>query len=104
MLRWKYSAGWSLDDLSTAVSMSDNYALKEDEKRPFINVAASAASKTLTRGLGDGETALVTNVGGTNALTLKNVSGDTGTSLAAGKCAIVIGSGTADASTVLVLN
>lgn len=104
MLKMKFTDGWSLDDLAAKLSFSANYELKEDEKRPFISFVCSAASKTLTLGLGDGETAFVTNVGGTNAVTVKNVVGDTGTSVAAGKCAIVIGSPTADASKVYVLN
>ena len=103
-MKWKNTDGWSLGDLNTAITTSANYELSADERRPFINVVASAASKTVTLGLGEGETAIVANVGGTNAFTLKNVSGDTGTSVAAGKCALVVGSATANASGVYVLN
>lgn len=103
-MQWKQTAGWSLNDMQANLSISDSYELKEEERRPFINFVCSAASKTLTLGLSDGETAIVTNIGGTNAVTVKNISGDTGTSVAAGKCAIVIGSTTADASKVYVLN
>lgn len=104
MKKWRYSDGWDLSDLSTNLTISDSTALTEEQKRPFVNVTASAASKVVTLGLGNGQTALVTNIGGTNAVTVKNVSGDTGTSVAAGKCAIVIASTTANGSTVAVLN
>ena len=46
----------------------------------------------------------VANIGGTNAVTVKAISGDTGTSVAAGKVAIVIASSTANASKIYVLN
>ena len=89
----------------TTVSKSANYALADAEKEALvIGCTMSAASKTLTLGLAAGQVAFVINEGGTNAFTVKNVSGDTGTSLAAGKVALVVGSATANASTVLVLN
>lgn len=103
-MKWHRTGGWELFDMETAISVSDSYELKADEQRPFINIVVSAASKTITLGLPVGATAIVTNVGGTNAFTLKNVSGDTGTSVAAGKVALVVASQTADASTVKVLN
>lgn len=87
-----------------AVSMTVDYALKAAEKKQNITITCSAASKTVTLGLADGETCFITNVGGTNAITVKNVAGDTGTSLAAGKVAYVIASTTADSSVVKVLN
>ena len=46
----------------------------------------------------------VANIGGTNAVTVKAISGDTGTSVGAGKVAIVIASTTANASKIYVLN
>ena len=104
MLKMKHTDGWGLSDLSANLTLSDSAELTEDQKRPCINFSCSAASKVLTLGLADGQTALVTNIGGTNAVTVKNVSGDTGTSVAAGKCAIVIASTTADGSKVYVLN
>ena len=79
-----------------AISMTVDYALKASERKAHITVTCSAASKTVTLGLGNGDACFITNVGGTNAITVKNVSGDTGTSLAAGKVAYVIGSKTAD--------
>ena len=104
MKKWRFADGWDLSDLSTNLTISDSAELTEEQKLPFVNVTASAASKTVTLGLKDGQTVLVTNTGGTNAFTLKNVSGDTGTSVAAGKCAIVVASTTADGSVVAVLN
>lgn len=103
-LKWKNSAGWDLADFAVNLTISANAELTEEQKRPYINVTASAASKTLTLGLKDGQTAIVTNTGGTNAFTLKNVSGDTGTSVAAGKVAIIVASTTANGSVVAVLN
>lgn len=103
-MKWHRTGGWELFDMETAISVSDSYKLTAEEQRPFINIVVSAASKTITLDPPVGATAIVTNVGGTNAFTLKNVSGDTGTSLAAGKVALVVASQTADASTVKVLN
>lgn len=104
MKKWRYSDGWDLSDLSTNLTISANASLTDEQKKPFVNVTASAASKVLTLGLGNGQTCFVTNTGGTNAFTVKNVSGDTGTSVAAGKVAIVVGSTTANGSVVAVLN
>ena len=103
-MRWKNTDGWNLSDLSANITMSDSYALTADEKRPFVAFTCSAASKVLTLGLANGQAAIIINTGGTNAVTVKNVSGDTGTSVAAGKCAIVIASTAANGSTVAVLN
>ena len=55
-------------------------------------------------GLEPGDFMVVANIGGTNAVTVKAISGDTGTSVAAGKVALCIGSGTANASKIYVLN
>lgn len=100
-MRWHQTDGFSLHDFSAVLSISDSYALADDEKRPFVSVTCSAASKVLTMGLNPGEQCLVTNVGGTNAITVKNISGDTGTSVGTGKVALVIG-GTSTADTVVV--
>ena len=103
-MRFTFTNGFQNGDFAKSITISDDYELKADEKGLFLAVAASAASKTLTLDLEDGDQMIVTNIGGTNAVTIKNVSGDTGTSLAKGKSAIVVASTTADASTVLVLN
>ena len=89
---------------STTLSKSADYSLADAEKKPYIGITLSAASKTVTLGLETGQVAIVVNEGGSNAFTLKNVSGDSGTSLAAGKLAVVKASKTANASKVYVLN
>lgn len=103
-MKWQFSDGWQLDDFSRALSISDDYALVADEKAPFVAFTCSAASKALTLGLADGDVMFVANIGGTNAVTVKAISGDTGTSVGAGKVAIVIASSTANASKVYILN
>lgn len=89
---------------STTLSKSDSYTLADSEKKPYIGITLSAASKTVILGLETGQVAIVVNEGGSNAFTLKNVSGDSGTSLAAGKLAIIKASKTANGSKVYVLN
>ena len=69
-----------------------------------VTATASAASKSLVLGVKNGQILLVANVGGTNAFTLKGITGDSGTSLATGKVALVIGSTTANATKIYVLN
>lgn len=69
-----------------------------------VTATATAASKSLVLGVEDGQVLFVANVGGTNAFTLKGITGDSGTSLATGKVAIVIGSTTANATKIYVLN
>lgn len=96
--------GKSINMIASSVTSAVDYSLADSEKTSFIALTASAASKTITLGLVEGECAFVANVGSTNALTLKNVAGDSGTSLATGKVALVIASETADASKVYVLN
>lgn len=99
-----YSDGVVLKDFVTNITIADDAALTVAQKKPYVNVVASAASKSLVLGLKEGETMIVTNVGGTNALTVKAITGDTGTSVAAGKTALCVGSETANASKILVLN
>ena len=91
-------------NIATVIETDDSVALTDAQKKRVICVAASAASKTVTLGLAEGESALVVNNGSTNAFTLKNVSGDTGTSVAAGKVALIVASLTANGSNVYVLN
>lgn len=90
--------------VASMITTADSMTLADNQKKAVVCLTASAASKTVTLGLKDGETMIVCNVGGTNALTLKNVDGDTGTSLATGKVALVIASSTADGSKIYVLN
>ena len=103
-MKWQFSDGWQLDDFSRALSISDDYALDADEKAPFLSFACSAASKSIVLGLGVGDVMFVANIGGTNAVTIKAIDGDTGTSVAAGKVAICIGAAAANASKIYVLN
>lgn len=87
------------------ISKAADYALAAaDRQSLYIGLTATEASKTFTLGLAAGQVAIVKNEGATNAFTLKNVADDTGTSLAAGKIALVLGSATANASGVDLLN
>lgn len=91
----------SANSLSKAV----DYALSATEKaKLFTGLVMTATSKVLTLGLAAGQAMIVMNTGDTNAYTVKNVADDTGTSLAAGKAVLIIGSATADASLVIALN
>ena len=103
-MQWHFTNGWNLDDFSTDLSIEDDYTLTAAQKTPFLSFTCSAASKSIVLGVEPGDFMLVANIGGTNAVTVKAISGDTGTSVAAGKVALVIGSGTANASKIYVLN
>ena len=87
-----------------SLTKSANYSLEEDEKKFYIGITLSAASKTVTLDLPDGAVCIVVNEGGSNAFTLKNVSGDSGTSIAAGKAYLVRASTTANGSKLTLLN
>ena len=101
-----FTSNWTggYDTLAAVVTFSDTVALTAAERKPVICATASAASKKLQLDLGDGEVAIVINVGGTNAFTAINLEGDTGTSIAAGKVALIVGSSTANGSKIYVLN
>ena len=103
-MKWHFSDGWNLDDFSVSLDMEDDAKLTAEQKVPFVAFSCSAASKALTLALDPGDCMIVANIGGTNAVTVKAITGDTGTSVAAGKVAIVIASGTANASKIYVLN
>ena len=103
-MKFTFTNGFENGDFSKVVSTAVDYELKADEKGLFLAVEATAASKTLTLGLEDGDQMIVTNIGGTNAITIKNVADDTGTSVAKGKAYLVIASTTADGSTLIALN
>lgn len=87
-----------------SISKAANYSLTDAEKVFYIGITLTSASKTVTLGLADGQVAVVVNEGGTNAFTLKNVSGDSGTSVAAGKAYLVRASTTANGSKLTLLN
>ena len=103
-MKWHFSDGWNLDDFSVSLSLEDDAKLTAEQKVPFVAFSCSAASKALTLALEDGDCMIVANIGGTNAVTVKAITGDTGTSVSAGKVAIVIASSTANASKIYVLN
>lgn len=89
---------------TVAIEKDADHTLTDAEKTHlFITLKATAASKTFTLGLADGQIALVYNHG-TNAFTMKNAAGDTGTEIAAGKLFLVVGSSTANASIIIALN
>ena len=104
--QWHLSGGFDAAlDFCETLSMSANTELTDKQKDLFLRFSCSAASKVLTLGLDDGQFMLVANVGASNAVTVKNIAGDTGTSVAAGKVALCIGgSSTADTCKVYVLN
>ena len=103
-MKLTYSDGIVLGDFAANITSAVDYTLAADEKKPFVACTFSAASKALTLGLLPGETMIVSNIGGSNAVTVKAIAGDTGTSVAAGKVALCIGSATANASKIYVLN
>lgn len=89
----------------TTLSKAADYTLAAAETEVLvIGITMTAASKSAVLGLKDGQAAIVINEGDTNAFTVKNLTADTGTSLAAGKVALVIGSTTANGTAAYVLN
>lgn len=89
---------------ANTLSKSDNYALTASEiAKVFTSITQSGDNKTLTLGLAAGQAMIVHNAGA-KTITIKNVSGDTGTSLATTKAILVVGSATQDASIVIALN
>lgn len=89
---------------SVVIEQDGDYTLSDTEKANiFISLKATAASKTFTLGLDEGQIALVYNHG-TETFTLKNVADDTGNEVATTKLVLVIGSQTAKKSTVIALN
>lgn len=89
---------------TTVLALTDSYTLKADETTAVVAFACSVASKALTLGIKNGQSCLVMNTGDTNAVTVKGLNDDTGVSVGAGKIALVIGSETADATSITVLN
>lgn len=103
-MKWHFTDGWNASDLCANLAIDADYALKDEEKVPFVAFACSAASKALTLGLAPGQQMVVSNIGGSNAVTVKAITGDSGTSVAAGKVALCIGAAAANASKIYVLN
>lgn len=104
LMNWKHTNGFNPAEFATNISISDDYALKTEEKDLFLSFTCSAASKSIVLGVEEGQFMIVANIGGSNAVTVKAITGDTGTSVAAGKVALVIGSATANGSKIYVLN
>lgn len=88
---------------AATVEKANNYSLAAAEKLFVINAKMTASSKTLTLGLAAGQVAIVYNYG-SETMTVKNVAGDSGTSLATTKMIMITGSATANASVVVALN
>lgn len=103
-MNWKYTNGFNPVEFATTISISDDYALAESERDLFLSFTCSAASKSIVLGVEPGQFMIVANIGGSNAVTVKAIAGDTGTSVAAGKVALVIGAAAANASKIYVLN
>ena len=103
-MQWKYSNGYDTSEFCTALSIEDDYTLGEYEKDLFLKAESTAASKSIVLGLTDGQPMIIANVGASIAFTAKNLSTDSGTSIAAGKVALILGSTTANGTKVYVLN
>lgn len=89
---------------SVTIEKAADYALTASEKANlFFSLKATAASKVFTLGLAAGQIAFVYNHG-TESFTVKNIAADTGTAVATTKMVLVVGSATANASTVIALN
>jgi hypothetical protein len=87
---------------ASVITLSDNMTLPEKDRAFVLVVGATAASKTLTLDLPDDACCIVIN-GGSNTFTLKNVSGDTGTSVTSADIYLVKASQEANASRALML-
>ena len=89
---------------TNTITKADSYSLSASEIAKFVtSITMSAGSKVLTLGLAAGQTMIVYNAG-SETVSVKNVAGDTGTSVATTKAVLVIGSATANASIVIALN
>lgn len=86
------------------LALTGNYTLSDIDKMTETLEVGSASAVTLTLGGAEGQTFHIENTNASDAITLKNVSGDSGTSLAAGKIAYVICHDTANRTKIVVLN
>lgn len=86
---------------ASTITLSDNMTLQEQDRAFVLVVNATASSKTLTLDLPDDACCIVR--GGSNAFTLKNVSGDTGTSVDVGGFYLVKASQTANGTMIAEL-
>lgn len=83
---------------ASEITLSDNMTLQEQDRAFVLFVNATASSKTLTLDLPDDACCIVKGDG--NAFTLKNVSGDTGTSVESGYIYLVKASQTANGTLI----
>ena len=87
-----------------SIEKADSYALSATEKLALhLDLKNTGSAKVFTLGLAPGQIAFVYNFG-SETFKVKNVAGDTGTSLATTKLLLIVGSTTANTSTVVVLN
>ena len=84
------------------ISSGANITLKEKDRAFYLAFSLTAASKTVTLDLPEDAVCVVVNEG-SNAFTLKNVSGDSGQSVAASNAYLVHASRTANATTLLLI-
>ena len=103
-MEWKWTDGYEVSEFAKVIEKDDSYALADNEKQLLVAFCFNSGSKTLTLGYPEGQVSLIYNFGSSNAVTVKNVSGDSGTSVAAGKVALVKASATANGSKVVLLN
>jgi hypothetical protein len=87
---------------ASVISTGANMTLAEKDRAFILVIKATAASKTVTLDLPDDACCIVLN-GGSNTFTLKNVSGDTGTSVASGGVYLVKASQTANGTAAVQL-
>ena len=95
-MQWKYSNGYDTSEFLTSISFEDDAELAEEQKDLFVLATASAASKTLTLGLANGQPMFIYNAGDTNAFTAANLEGDSGQAIGTGELWLAFGSTTAD--------
>lgn len=86
---------------ASTITLSDNMTLQEKDRAFVLFVIATASSKTLTLDLPEDACCIVK--GASNTFTLKNVSGDTGTSVASGGVYLVKASQEANSSGIIAL-
>ena len=87
-----------------SITKTNNYSLKDSEKTMCIGITFTNQNRTLTLGLPSKAFAFVVNEDSAYAFTCKNVSGDTGQTIAAGKVYLVFASTTVDGTKYMLLN
>lgn len=103
-MEWKYSNGYSTAEFATILDFEDDTELTEEQKDLFVLAEATAASKTLTLGLTDGQPMIIYNAGASIAFTAANLEDDSGQSIGHGEVWLAIGSTTANGTVFSQLN